>query len=213
MLTWCRKRAHKYGAEIDDDACEYLAESAEGNLRAIAMEIEKASIFILPETRITLNVVSELSPHYSNIFALLDHWLRKEHELVLSGIQEILAKQPSAIPVFAVIQTSLSKWLTIKCASEHVLSSLPSGRGIQRRELPVADMARRLQTEIKMNPWVLKMELERLQKVSLPYLVEKKKELTRLEKFVKTGMLTDIHALTIFFAKEDGKSKTMSSLV
>lgn len=200
MLNWCRKRAHKHGVVIADEASDYLAESNEGNLRLIAMEIEKAATYILPEKTISLRVVSQLSPHFSNIFALLDHWLKGERELVLSGIQEVLSKQQSAIPVFAVMQTTLSKWLNIKSASERVLASLPAGRGIQRRELPVSELAKRLQAEIKMNPWVLKMDLERVHKISLNYLVDKKKELTDLENSVKTGMLTDVHALTIFFA-------------
>ena len=209
MLNWCRKRAHKHGAVIDDDACQYLAESSEGNLRLMAMEIEKASVFILPEKTITLAVVSQLSPHFSTVFALLDHWLQGERDLVLSGIQEILSKQQSAIPVIAVIQTTLSKWLAIKSASERILSELPAGRGIQRRELPISEMSKRLQAEIKTNPWVLRMDLERLQKIGLPYLVNKKTELTRLEKAVKTGMMTDVHALTIFFAA-DNQSRAAS---
>lgn len=199
MLNWGRKRAHKFGAVIDDEAIDYLAESTEADLRSIASEIEKAAIYILPEKTITIDVISQLSPHFSNVFALLDHWIHGERQLVLSSMQELLSKQQSAIPVFAVLQTTLSKWLNIKAASERVIASLPAGRGIQRRELPAAEMAKKLQTEIKSNPWVLKMDLERVHKVNLEYLVKKKQELTRLENSVKTGLITDVHALTIFF--------------
>lgn len=206
MTNWCRKRAHKFQAVIDDEAIDYLAESNEGNLRLIAMEIEKAAIYILPEKTITLKVVAELSPHFSNVFALLDHWVHHNQGQVLGNIQEVLSKQQSAIPVFAVIQTTLSKWISIKAACERVIASMPAGRGIQRRELPVAEMAKRLQSEIKMNPWVLKMDIERVNKVSLEFLIEKKKELTRLENSVKTGMLTDVHALIIFFTGSEQKT-------
>ncbi len=199
MLNWCRKRAHRFGAVIDDEAIDYLAESYDGNLRFIAKEIEKAAVYILPEKQISLKTVSELSPHFSNIFALLDHWIHGENQQVLSGIDEVLSKQ-SAIPVFAALQTTLSKWLNIKTAAEKVIASLPGGRGIQRRELPVSELAKKVQQEIKINPWILKMELERLQKVSLEVLIEKKLELTRLESMVKTGLLKDSHAITIFFA-------------
>ena len=201
MLNWCRKRAHKFGAVIDDEASDYLAESSEGNLRYIAMEIEKAATYILPEKTITLEVVSHLSPHFSNIFSLLEHWVQGNPEQVLSNVQEVLGKQ-AAIPVFAAIQSTLSKWLMLKAASERVLASLPGGRGIQKRELPVSDMAKRLQSEIKMNPWVLKMDLERIQKISLEKLVSKKRELTRLETMVKSGAIADTHALTMFFMSD-----------
>ncbi|MBX9572231.1 MAG: DNA polymerase III subunit delta [Candidatus Obscuribacterales bacterium] len=200
MLNWARKRAHKFGVVIEDDAIDYLAESTEANLRMIAKEIEKTATYILPEKTITLEIISQMSPHFSNVFALLDHWISGDRKQVLSGIQELLSKQQSAIPVFAVVQTTITKWLSIKTAAERVLASLPAGRGIQRRELPVSDMAKRLQSEIKMNPWVLKMDLERVHKVELEYLVKKKQELTRLEKSVKTGLLPDVHALSIFFS-------------
>lgn len=200
MLNFCRKRAHKFGAVIDDEAISYLAESSEGDLRVISMEIEKAAIFILPDKHISLSVVSHLSPHFSNIFALLDHWVHADRAAVLSSLEEVMSKQTSALPVFALLQTTLSKWLEIRTAADKVIASLPGGRGIQRREISADDMAKRIQSEFKMNPWVLKMELERVSKLKLEYLVEKKKELTRLELSVKTGLLSDVHALSIFFA-------------
>ncbi|MBX9689954.1 MAG: DNA polymerase III subunit delta [Candidatus Obscuribacterales bacterium] len=209
MLNWGRKRAHKAGVLIEDEAIDYLAESTEGNLRAMSMEIEKAAIYLLPKAggeapskkdpKITLDLIAELSPHYSNVFALLDGWIHGHKEQVLSGIQELLSKTPSAIPVMAAIQTTLSKWLKIKAASERVIASLPAGRGIQRRDIPVQDMAKRLQSEIKINPWILKNDLEKIHKVNLDYLVKKKQELTRLEKSVKSGLLDDNSALVIFF--------------
>lgn len=200
MLNWCRKRAHKFNAVIEDEAIDYLAESTEGNLRMIAKEIEKTATYILPEKTITLEIISHMSPHFSNVFALLDHWISGDRRQVLSGIQELLSKQQSAIPVFAVVQTTLTKWLNIKAACERVIANLPGGRGIQRRDISPSDMAKKLQTEIKMNPWVLKMDLERVHKVELEYLVKKKQELTRLERSVKTGLLPDVHALSIFFS-------------
>jgi DNA polymerase III delta subunit len=201
MMTWCRKRAHGWGALIEDEACNYLAESNEGNLRQISTEIEKAAIFILPDKKITLAVVSHLSPHASNIFAWIDHWLAGERNLVLSGISEVLSRQPqqSAMPVFALLQTTLSKWLNIKLACEMVNARQPAARSTQRRRLPAADMAKQLQGQFKMNPWVLKNEIERVYGVDLEWLVNKKKQLTRLEKSVKSGSLPDVHALTIFF--------------
>ncbi|MBY0359985.1 MAG: DNA polymerase III subunit delta [Candidatus Obscuribacterales bacterium] len=198
MLNWGRKRAHKHGAVIDDQAIDYLAESSEGNLRMIAMEIEKTATYIYPEKRITLEHVAQLSPHYSNVFALLDHWIAGRQNKVIENIEEILGKQQSAIPIFAVLQTTFSKWINIKTASERVLSTMPAGRGIQRRELPAAEMAKKL-PDLGINPWVLKLELERLSKLTLESLINKKSELTRLEDMVKSGQIKEFHALSLFF--------------
>lgn len=200
MLNWGRKRAHKFGAVIDDEAIDYLAESNEGNLRMIAMEIEKAATYVYPDKKISLEQVSKLSPHYSNVFALIDHWTASRNIRVMESLEELLSKQQSAIPIFAVLQTTFSKWVNIKTAAERVLSSLPTGRGIQRRELPSAEMAKRLQSDLGMNPWVLKTDLERINKLSLERLVAKKNELTHMEDLVKSGQLKEAHALSLFFA-------------
>lgn len=199
MLNWCRKRAHKFGAVIDDEASQYLAESYEGDLRQIAKEIEKASVYVLPEKHISLQVVSQLNPHFSSTFTLLDHWVNHEKHELLTGLQESLSKQP-ALMIFALLQSTLSKWLSIKLACEKVLAALPAGRGIQRRELPAAELSKRIQGELKINPWILKMEVERVSKLKLEYIVSKKDELTRLEAAVKSGLIADEHALSIFFA-------------
>lgn len=199
IYNWARKRAHKYGAVIDDEAIDYLTESSEANLRAMASEIEKAAIYILPEKHITLEIISHLSPHFSGVFALLDHWIHGERQQVLASIQEILSKQPSAVPVISILQTTLTKWVNIKAAADRVIASLPAGRGIQRRDIPAAELSKKLQSEIKINPWVLKNDLERIHKIKLEFLVQKKQELTRLETALKTGLITDVHALSIFF--------------
>ena len=200
MINFCGKRAHKFGATIDDEAIEYLADSSEGDLRQIAAEIEKAAIYLLSEKsqRITCDVVAHLSPHYAGVFALLDYWVQGRRQQVLETVDELLSRQPSALPVIALLQSTLSKWITIKAAGDAILQSMPLGRGVQRRELAPAEMAKRLQTEIKMNPWVLKMDCERVAKISLERLVAKKRELVRLEDLVKSGMLKDAQALTLF---------------
>lgn len=205
MSNFCRKRADKYGATIDDDAIEYLAESSEGDLRQIAAEIAKAATYLISDKkdakcRITYEVVSRLSPHFAGVFALLEHWIYGRREQVLETLDELFARQPSALPILAFMQTTLSKWITIRTAMDIVLQSQPAGRGM-KRELPAAEMAKRIQSEIKMHPYVLKMECERVSKISLAQLVTKKRELTALENQLKSGMLKDMQALTLFFTR------------
>lgn len=203
MINFCGKRAKSFGATIDDGAIEYLADSSEGDLRQIAAEIEKSATYLASEKsrHITYEVVARLSPHYAGIFALLDFWAAGRACQVLETVEELLGRQSSALPIMAMMQTTFSKWITIRTAIDQVLQSMPLGRGVQRRELPPAELAKRIQNEIKMNPYVLKMECERVAKISLERLVEKKRELTTLERFVKSGMLKDRQALTIFFTR------------
>lgn len=205
MVDFCRKRAHKHGATIDDDAIDYLAESSEGDLRQISAEIAKASTYLISEKkdekcRITYAVVAKLSPHFAGVFALIDHWLGGRQVEVLETIEELFSRQPSALPILAVMQTSLTKFIVIKTATEKVIQTMPAGRGM-KRELPAAEMAKRIQNdiELRIHPYVLKMECERVARISLVRLIEKKRQLTVLESQLKSGMLKDMQALTIFF--------------
>jgi DNA polymerase III subunit delta len=181
LENWCRKEARRHGAVIDDEAISYLLESSEADLRSISSEIEKAAIYLLPDNKITLEVVSRLSSHYAHVFSLLDHWARGNRCLAFSDISELVSRR-SGIPVIALLNTSLSKWINIKALA-------------QKTTVP-AELARQL----NMKPFVLNLELSRIKNLSLDYLVKKRIELARLEALVKTGQLTDHHALALFVA-------------
>jgi DNA polymerase-3 subunit delta len=198
LITWAGKEAHRFSAVIDDDAVTYLAESTEVDLRQMSSEIQKAATFVLPKNRITREVVAYLSPHFSHVFQLLDHWAYGRRPQVVSTIQELLSRQ-SALPIVALLQTTLSKWITIKAEAERIESSAPAARG-GRREIPIADLARRIAADKRMNDWVVQMELRRMKKLTLAEIVEKKVQLTELELKLKTGRMPEQDALTVFFA-------------
>lgn len=199
LFTWARKRAHKFGALIEDEAIIYLAESTDADLRQMSSDIEKAATYLLPETKITLAVVSELSPHHSTLFALLDHWLAGRKHAVLESLEELTGKQQSVLPIMAGLQTTLSKWILIKTHAEELLASLPGGRGIQRRTLPAMEIAKRIEGPLKIKAWLIKNDLERIEKVELSFLIEKKQQLTKLESMIKFGQIRDQQALSLFF--------------
>lgn len=181
LEAWCRKEAHRHGATIDNDAINFLLESTEADLRLMSSEIEKAATYLLPRTKITLEVVSHLSTHFSHAFSLLDHWARGNRALALNDVDELLARR-SGVPVIALLNTSLSKWINIKALSE--------------QRMPPAQLA----GQLNMKPFVLNLELTRIKNLSLDYLIKKRVQLARLETLVKTGQLPDQHALAMFVA-------------
>lgn len=196
--NWVRKEAHKMGATIDDDALRYLLDGLEANLRHVHSELEKASIYILPEKHITLAHVTKLSPHHSGIFSVAEYWLAGNKAKTLNAVREMLSKQP-AMAVIAALQTLLSKWVLIKTLCEGEKEKMPFHPGQQRRDIPAGELAKRLQGELKAHPYVLEMDIKRLAQVKLDFLVGKRLELTRLEAMVKTGQMPDMHALELFF--------------
>ncbi|HEY9775254.1 MAG TPA: hypothetical protein V6C81_15925 [Planktothrix sp.] len=199
LETWCNKEAKHFGATIDDDAIYYLLEGLEGELRQISSEIEKAAVRTLPATHIKMATVVEMSPHHSHVFALTESWVTGQGKEALASIRELLSRQ-SAIPILAAMQTFIGKWLMMKALCERFNGELPSGPGLNRRELPFAELVKRVAGELKIHgsTFALEKDLKRIAKVSLETLIAKRVELTRLEDLIKTGQVPEQHALDLF---------------
>ncbi|MBK9772219.1 MAG: hypothetical protein IPP57_15595 [Candidatus Obscuribacter sp.] len=198
LENWVRKEAHGFNATIDDAAVTYLIDGLEANLRHIHSELQKVATFILPQTHITLAHVTALSPHSSQIFAVLDYWLAGNYGKTLASLQELLSKQ-NAMGVMAAIQTFMGKWVQVKTMCEREIEKMPQPPGVQRKQIAPGELAKRLTSELKIHPFVLEKDIKRLSTVSLPFLINKRVELTRLEHLVKTGQMPDSHALELFF--------------
>lgn len=196
LETWCQKEARRHGATIDDAAIAYLLDSTEANLRQLASEIAKAAIYLLPDTHITLETVCAVSAHHSHVFSLMEHWAVGAKKLALQDLEELLSRQ-SAMPIIAALHTTLSKWVQLKAMAAAEEARLNAGPGRQRREIPPADMARRLAPQLGMKPFPVEMDLKRIRKLGLDELVEKRQQLCHLEQLVKTGQMPDHQALTM----------------
>ncbi|MBS1956742.1 MAG: hypothetical protein JST89_21315 [Cyanobacteria bacterium SZAS-4] len=199
LSSWCRTEAKSHGATIEDQAITYLLDGTEANLRQIAAEIEKASIHVLPGNHITYQVVVQLSPYHSHVFALADYWLSGKGKEALASAEEILTRQ-SAMPIIATMQTMISKWILMKSLCEKFNHDLPTPPGVLRRELPMNELVRRVAGELKAKEFMIEKDLKRISKFPLDRLIEKRLDLTRLEDAIKTGMIPESHALQVFLA-------------
>lgn len=197
LEKWCQDEARRIGATIDIDAARYLIEGADGDLRQMASEIEKAAVHIMPKKHITEALVMELSPHQSHVFAVTENWVAGKHLDALDCLRETLSKQ-SAIPVLAAMQTILAKWVQMKALCDAYNGSLPGGPGVNRRELPAAELAKRLASDMKVHPFWAEKELKKIGKISSEKLIAKRAQLTKLEDLIKTGQMPDSHALELF---------------
>jgi len=198
LISFANEEVHKYGAVIDDDAVYYLAESTETNLRQIAADIEKAAIYILPEKRIRLEHVTLLSPHFSDVFALLGFWAQGEKGKVLLSLQELKSRQVSPHMVVAAMQTMLSKWIYYKSEHEKMMTVATGGRDVGRREMSLRQVAERIDSR---SAFMIEKDLRKIKSLSLSGLVKKKQELVDLEQLVKTGQMPETHVLEVFFTR------------
>lgn len=197
LENWCRKEAHNFDATIDDDAVSYLLDSTEADLRQISKELEKAAVFLLPAKHITLETIAKLSPHHSHVFTLLDHWAFGRRKEALESLSELLSRG-SGIPIMAMLGTTLSKWVNYKAAADQINSAVPTGPGVKRRELPLGELARKIAAEFGMKPFVVELDLKRTARFTAAQLAETRVRLCQLEYMVKTGQVSDVHALTMF---------------
>ena len=207
LRTWCQKEAHRVGATIDEAASDYLIDGLEANLRQIASEITKAAIFIMPKTHIDLATVKNISPHHSHVFTLADLWLSGKVAETYHALKELQSKQNN-MATLATLQTFMSKWVGLKALCQYH-NDKAGGPGVQRRELSDNDLANKVANDMGVKSFVVDRDIKRLKPVSLKFLVDKRNELTRLEHMVKTGQMSDSHALDLFFFR-DKKAKTES---
>lgn len=202
LEKWCQDEARRFGAKIDIEACKYLLDGLEANLRQISSEIEKAATYIMPETFITLETIKRLSPHHSQVFAVLDLWLHQKNDRdrtdLLISLKELMAKQ-NAMMVIAAMQTIVGKWVNIKTLCDFECGHSNFGPGMQRRDLSPPDLAKRLASEIKAHPFALEKDIKKLQGISTESLVACRDRLTKMEFMVKSGQMPDQHALEMFF--------------
>ncbi len=189
LEAWCRNEAKKFGATIDESAIHYLLAACEASLRKLSSEIEKAALSILPQTVITYSVVSETCSSQGHIFEFVDLWLNGQTGRALSVLQELLAQQ-NTMPILAALQTMLSKWIKLKALYEQY--------NIPGKVNSPSHIAKQIASELKLLPFSVEKDLQRLQKHNVTSLVEKRLQLTRLEYSIKIGQIPDSHALTFF---------------
>ena len=196
--TWCRKEARRWGATIDDAAATYLLDGLEADLRSVSNELQKASVYILPKTHITLEAVQELTPFHSHVFVLADKWISGKTSEAYDSLRELLSRQ-SGMPIIAMLQTMLSKWVYMKMLCEKYNQETPHAPG-GKRELPLSELVKRVSVQVKSHPMVVESDLKRISKETSASLIRKKVELTRMEHLVKTGQLPESHALELLIA-------------
>lgn len=197
LERWCRKEAKLLGATIDSEAIYYLLDGTDCDLRQVSAEITKASIHIMPATHITLDVVTELSPYHSHVFALAEQWLTGRTKESLASAREMLSRQ-SAMPILATLQTLLSKWIYMKALCDRYNGEVKTGPGINRRELPLPELTKRVAAQLKAHPFVVEKDLRRIQPLATTKLLAKREQLIQLEALVKTGQMPEQHALELF---------------
>ena len=201
LESFCRQEAKKYNATIDDAAIEYLLISTDGNLRQLASEIEKVSLSILPQTKITHQAVSDLCSPQGHIFQFIDLWLGGQNGKALDNLRYLLAQQ-NAMPILAALQTMLSKWIKLKALQEQYAAANEKDKAAANKAPSHSEIIKQIAVDLKLMSFSVEKDLRRLQKFTAAQLVDKRLQLTRLEYAIKVGQIPADHALIMFVSSK-----------
>lgn len=153
--------------EMTKQEADFLVECVGMEIRRLDNELEKIKTYIYPNIKITKDIIKEASQNSENAFKILDFWINNDKKNSVLELKKLLFKEP-AQKVLALFQTMTKKWLRIKLEAEY--SSYQ-------------DIA----TILKANPYKIKMDLEKLKKVSANRLIEFRKRLNKAEYDIKSG--------------------------
>jgi DNA polymerase-3 subunit delta len=123
LERWIGERAKKGGSNITSEASKMLALYAGENLRLLASEIEKLSLYAGPGGTIDHKAVRLLTPEaqQARIFDLTDALARRERDQALAILHELLEKGEPPIALTAFIGGQVRTLMLIKDLSERGL--------------------------------------------------------------------------------------------
>lgn len=123
LERWIAERAKKGGSLITSEASKMLALYAGENLRLLASEIEKLSLYVGQEGTIDAKAVRLLTPEaqQARIFDLTDALSRRERAQALAILHELLGKGEPPVGLTAFIGSQVRTLLLIKDLSERGL--------------------------------------------------------------------------------------------
>jgi DNA polymerase-3 subunit delta len=120
---WIDERAKRLGNTITTEACKMLALYAGHDLRLLASELEKLSIYTGQGGRIDARTVRTLTPvaQQTRIFDLTDALARQERAQALTILHELLDQGEAPIGLTAFIGSQVRSLLLVKDLSERGL--------------------------------------------------------------------------------------------
>ena len=163
---WIKNQAKKHDLKINPDAISLLLLQVGSNLRMLDSELEKLKVFV-KNSAATCETVKEICVSNEDLFAFIDSTVQGDKIKALEQYNKLISSR-YPLSILATIQTSLRDKIFIK------------SNGTKYSQDEIAKMT-------GMHPYRIKLELQKLKKVSLKDLVKLKENLTEAEYKIKTG--------------------------
>ena len=171
LIPIVKKMASELELKINQDEASLLIQTVGTSLRDISTQLEKLKLYAYPNDIVTSEMIKNIVSSNSDIFNLVDLILEKNYTDALNLIFDIIQKEHYLVSL-AFIQTVFTNLLKIKIYSK-TMSSF--------------DLA----VKLNQNEFIVKKNIQKLEKISLDELVRLKINLSDAEYKLKTGVLKD----------------------
>ena len=171
LIPIVKKMASELELKINQDEASLLIQTVGTSLRDISTQLEKLKLYAYPNDIVTSDMIKNIVSSNSDIFNLVDLILEKNYTDALNLIFDIIQKEHYLVSL-AFIQTVFTNLLKIKIYSK-TMSSF--------------DLA----VKLNQNEFIVKKNIQKLEKISLDELARLKINLSDAEYKLKTGVLKD----------------------
>lgn len=171
LIPIVKKMASELELKINQDEASLLIQTVGTSLRDVSTQLEKLKLYAYPDNIVTSEMIKNIVSSNSDIFNLVDLILEKNYTDALNLIFDIIQKEHYLVSL-AFIQTVFTNLLKIKIYSK-TMSSF--------------DLA----VKLNQNEFIVKKNIQKLEKISLDELVRLKINLSDAEYKLKTGVLKD----------------------
>ena len=181
LVQWIKKQAKTKEINCNDACAKLLVEICGVNLRTLDGELEKLKLFIYPAKEINEAAIKEICNPIEDVFKIIDLYLENKRDCALNELKKINEKQ-HYLKTLAAINTTLRKTLNIKLLSKNYSPA-------------------QISQQTGMHEYRIKLQLEKLSKVSAEQLITLKNNLTKAEYISRSGMDEEL-AIEMAFMQE-----------
>jgi len=184
LREWIRNRAAAEGIEIDPRAVDTLAQTMGADIRAVATELQKLSLY-RPDEPISHEDVLEMVSYTkeSNIFAAVDAMIEGRSEVAIGLVRQLL--QSGSPPAYLLVMMARQVRLLLLA------------KELKARKVPAAEQGRRL----GLNGYPLRKTLEQEKMFTAKRLVEVHRSLLEADLRMKTTGVGDELVLDVLIAE------------
>lgn len=185
LKVWVKERVAEYHVQIDDQATELLLELAGTNLMMLTNELDKMSLYVGDDERITVEVVEKLVAKSleQNIFTLVDSVLQRKMESAMTILHDLLRQNEEPIKILSVMAGQVRLMYQVKELSRQGYSQ------------------QKIAGQLRVHPYRVKLALEKTGKFQERELLSIIDNLAEADYKMKTGQADKAITLELLLLK------------